>query len=213
MENFRAHITLETPAILHELLSLDALLAAALYRRSGDVEQAHSAIPLARTEGLWHGSSVILGRGHAVTISCTRRLRGRDWEPRRFTDQRKNGRVRVLTGGGRYRPEVDTYRGWAGEISFAARGEAEAVKNLLLSLPGIGAKARAGHGRIGEIEIEAIEHDESLCVAGEPRRPVPVRLCRKAGITVTPETACEKVRWAPPYWQGEVVACAVPRLF
>ena len=213
MQFFKIHLTLRTPAILHSLLSLDAVLAAAIFRETGDVEAAHTKIPLANTKGVWHGSCVQLGRGHVVDIGYKSGFRGRDWDPALFTDQRRNGRVRVKVGGGPYMPSIDTYRGWAGEVGFAGFGDLAEVKRLLEALPGIGRKARHGHGEIASLEVERLDQDCSVAREGAAQRPVPIDLCKPFGIDLNERTPRDRVRWAPPYWSGEAVECAVPSLF
>ncbi|NDG19787.1 MAG: hypothetical protein EB117_16195 [Betaproteobacteria bacterium] len=60
MEKFQLTIRLAAPMITGGgYMTLDALLAAVLFDEHGDVNRAHAEIPLAHTQGLWHGSAAI----------------------------------------------------------------------------------------------------------------------------------------------------------
>ena len=55
MERFAIRAELVTPAII-SMLTLDGLLGALLFEELQDVDQAHAAIPLECTDGLYHAS-------------------------------------------------------------------------------------------------------------------------------------------------------------
>jgi hypothetical protein len=46
-------------------MTLDALLAASLFNEHGDLERAHSEIPLQCTEGLWYASATMYAKQDA----------------------------------------------------------------------------------------------------------------------------------------------------
>lgn len=60
MDKLKVTIALGSPLISNGgYMTLDALLAAQLFDQSGDLEAAHSDIPLRNTAGLWHASAAI----------------------------------------------------------------------------------------------------------------------------------------------------------
>ena len=58
MERFAIRAELVTPAII-SMLTLDGLLGALLFEELQDVDQAHAAIPLQCTDGLYHASMAL----------------------------------------------------------------------------------------------------------------------------------------------------------
>ncbi|MGA7983142.1 MAG: hypothetical protein WCA32_23320, partial [Chromatiaceae bacterium] len=77
MERFVARLELRTPILLGGFLTLDALLAAALFERTGDLEQSHSALPLAQTGGMWHASAALLEAPTQYRATLTASLHAR----------------------------------------------------------------------------------------------------------------------------------------
>ena len=48
-------------------MTLDALLAAIIFDDCGDIDKAHSDIPLKNTDGLWHGSGDSSNQSQSVS--------------------------------------------------------------------------------------------------------------------------------------------------
>lgn len=210
-EGFRLQIQLKTPALLHPHLSLDALLAAALFQRTHDVDAALTQIPLMQRDGVWCGSSIRLQQGHYVTGSFTQALRQRDFASDRYTDHRKRGgAITVLIGGGQFKPAVDHVTPWIGRVEFFGRGDSRSCEELIESLPGIGAKSRAtGYGRIEWIDVEPYDTD-GVSMDGRPLRVVPVQTWQQWGHAINDRTGEDLLRFKPPYWGGERVPCVFP---
>jgi hypothetical protein len=98
---FKLTVQLKTPALLNPHMTLDSVLAAALFRQTQNVDRALAEIPLAQRDGIWCGSSVQLERGHYTDMSFTQALRHKDFDPERYSDHRKRGgAITVLIGGG-----------------------------------------------------------------------------------------------------------------
>ncbi|TJY57237.1 hypothetical protein E4T66_17675 [Sinimarinibacterium sp. CAU 1509] len=204
-------IQLRTAALLNPHLSLDGLLAAAIFKRTGDVEKAHADIPLSRRDGVWCGSSVQLERGHSVTAAFTQALRHRDFNSDRYSDHRKRGgRITVLIAGGQFKPALDLSTPWIGKLAFLGHGDADACMELVESLPGIGAKAAAhGFGRMEWVDVEPWETD-GLSDQGRPLRSVPIETWKAWGHIVDDECGVDMLRSAPPYWSGAPRPCVFP---
>ena len=76
-------------------------------------------------------------------------------------------------------------------------------------LPGVGAKARSGFGRIVRAQIDRLDEDLSWCVMGQPARPVPYELWAQSYPHIRP-AAITTARWRFPYWEGAAQRCVVP---
>ena len=55
-DRFGIRFALGSPVIVTSYYTLDALLAALLFEATRDLQIAHEQIPLASSEGVWHGS-------------------------------------------------------------------------------------------------------------------------------------------------------------
>ena len=76
MQSFLLTVKLRAPVILGEgYFTLDALLAALLFEECGDVEAAHTQVPLRRTGDLFHGSAAFLDRVDRQDVSFVANLR------------------------------------------------------------------------------------------------------------------------------------------
>lgn len=207
---FRLEIQLKTPAILHPLLTLDALLAAALYRETNDLERAHNALPLLRREGVWSASSVQLVDGMFVGLPFVSRLSKSDLDPARWSDRNRAGKARVQVNGGTYMSKLSQHRAWIGTLAFDAAGDGDEACRLLGSLAGIGAKTTQGCGQIESISL--VEGGSGgICAAdGTPARPVPVELWSTWYAPVQAVLVIDEVSWHPPYYTTPKSRCVVP---
>lgn len=208
---FKLTIQLKTPASIHRHMSLDALLAAALFKKMGAVDRALKEIPLGLRDEVWCGSSVRFDRGHFAPATFTQALRASDLDSMKFTDQRRRGGgISVLTAGGDYKPSLDTTNCWIGRISFLGYGDGEACKALIDSLPGIGAHAGShGLGRMEWTDVEDTDTD-GLAEKGLPIRVIPLSFWVAWGNAVGSETGVDQLRWRPPYWAGNPDECVFP---
>ena len=194
MEPFIVTFRFETAPILRGGCTLDAVLGGEIARRVQRVEEAIRTTPLACTNGVHHGSSLIrLGdtgvsrpvpavqnphraflAAAAATISTARS---------RATPGAKN----ILNG---YEARVCEGGAWLGA------GRIDEVRAVLVSVLGIGKRRHCGWGMIepGSLAIESVDADPETwgLVTGpgdpdfasariEPRRPLPLELFRRLG--------------------------------
>lgn len=215
-EPFRLEIALRTPAIMQPDMTLDALLAAAIYQRTGSIEQAHAQTPLACSDGVWHASRLRAPHGEYGRAVFVSRLTRSDAGHGRYkggvvTSGPNRGQVRIDTAMGTYAPRLNEHPTWMGVLVCEGMGDAEQACALLRSLHGIGRAVRQGHGRIAQIHAVQLDADVSVIAAdGAPARPVPLPQWqalggRAEGIVV------EDAAWRPAYWNPENrTYCAVP---
>ena len=225
-EAFRITAELATPLILsgETHLTLDALLSGVLFEDTGSVERALTEIPLERTHGVWHGSSVFLD---SCAIRTTEPLRAglgmRDIGSgalerlalKRLSRGPRNGQLaHIDTIRDAYQSTLEYYSGYrTPRVHWFGCGEIEVVEALLRGVPGIGKKRRQGYGQVAHIEIEPIEEDLSLSriVDGEriAMRPITFEDWQRLyGEAPTSSVGC--TRPAPPYFKGEAHMCAIP---
>lgn len=209
---FLVQIGLRSPVLMgpEGFLTLDAILAAALYQIHQDVERAHSEIPLAQTAGIWHGSAMFhLGDtapiSHVV-IAGLNPVRPMDYPMERLTGVPASLNSKEAP----FAATQDTYFGaWSRRIVFFGCGDRKRVKTLLELLPGIGKKVGQGFGQIDSIRIHSTASDLSLAFPdGTPTRPIPSRIWQGAGLADVNE---DMATWHPPYWrQSNANLCQVP---
>jgi len=184
---FMVQFELASPVILTDWLTLDALLAAALYERTGNFQKAHAEIPLDTSNRVHHGSVGFLVTRNGEFPA----QRSMTWPKRMSLAQgdisfqhtmpgKKSDRAFELSRGpfkivqSRY-----TYI-MADAIRFAGCGDLEAVQELLGEhggqplISGIGKKRHQGYGMVRKVLYERISDDISLVnKEGAPMRPIP----------------------------------------
>lgn len=209
MENFIVIAELQAPLIIQResWLTLDSLLAAVLYRQTGDVEHAHSAIPLARTGAVWHGSAAF----PIDPIPSGARFIA-DLNPARGDYALGTNLPRkILRVGGRTKPQVDEYPATeCAQVVWFGCGDREAVHALLNEVEFVGKKGAHGYGQVRAMHIRPIATDRSLVLPdGTPARPIPASLWAAA---TGQRAAIEDVTcWQPAYWDmARATLCAVP---
>ena len=223
---FRITAELSTPLLLsgETYLTLDALLSGVLFEDTGSVERALTEIPLDRTDGVWHGSSVFLD---SCAIRATAPFRCgigmRDLESGAFErlalktisrGDRRGEIAHIDTVRGTYQSTLEYYSVYrTPRVHWFGCGRIEAVEDLLRGVPGIGKKRRQGYGQVAHIEIEPIDEDLSLSrvVDGTRAAMRPIALedwQRFYPSTPSPAIGC--TRAAPPYFKGEARLCAIP---
>jgi CRISPR type IV-associated protein Csf3 len=208
---FRITLTLATRAMLRADMTLDSVLAAAVFRLTGSFEAAHEQLPLKRTDHVWHASTITFLEGDFDTSRYVCRMSSNDWIGRRFTGaENRKGRISVRVSGGTYAPQVRAIRNFIGRVAFDACGDASAVETLVLSLPGIGKNANQGGGRIADVEIEPLAADRSIQAEGCIRRPVPEHTWVAWGRSLDGQVR-DVCGWRPPYWRvDQHERCGVP---
>lgn len=209
---FRVEITLRTPSCLNRDLTLDAVLAAAMYQLTGDLELAHSKLPLAQTDGVWHASTIDFLAGEHSKQPYVAKLAHSDFDPTGYSGEtNRKGRIRINIGGGYLSPQLRKLPTFIGTVAFEGNGDIDQVGELLESLPGLGKNVRQGLGRMAMIEVTGTSQDRSVVSEpGVPARPVPVPVWEAWGNSAD-SVATDVVGWSPPYWKEEQhVLCAVP---
>ena len=224
---FRITAELSTPLLLsgETYLTLDALLSGVLFEDTSSVERALAEIPLDRTHGVWHGSSVFLD---SCAIRATAPFRCglgmRDLESgalerlalKTISRGARRGEIaHIDTARGVYQSTLEYYTVYhTPRVYWFGCGGIEAVEDLLSGVDGIGKKRRQGYGQVAHIEIEPIDEDLSLSrmVAAGTRvamRPITLE-CWQRLYPDTPPSAIGCTRPAPPYFKGEAQVCAIP---
>ena len=207
---FIAEIRLRTPIVWADdaPMTLDALLAASLYRLTGDLDTAHQTIPLTRSQGIWHGSSLFLVDPIPSGIRFIA-----DLSPVRgdLPDYAKPPK-RILRKGGRFKPQLDTYPAYDCALAVLfGHGDLDRVRDLLEELPGLGKKVAQGHGGIRSVHLRPLAVDRSFVLPdGTPARPIPVAMWSQ--MTGVSPGARDLGATSPPYGKlaGRSVMCEHP---
>ena len=225
-EAFRVTAELSTPLILSgdTYLTLDALLSGVLFEETGSVKRALTEIPLERTHGVWHGSSVFLD---SCAIRTTEPFKSglsmRDIDSgalerlalgRVSRGARRGEIAQIDTVRGAYQSSLECYSAYrTPRVYWYGYGRIDAAEELLSCLPAIGKKRRQGYGQVAHLEIEPIDEDLSLSriVAGErvAMRPIPLEDWQHL-YPDAPASSIGCTRPAPPYFEGEAHLCAIP---
>ncbi len=214
MENFIVEARLSTPLIREDdsWLTLDSLLAAAIYRSTDSVEQAHNNIPLEKTGELWHGSIAFPVDPRFSDEAFISSL-----SPH-YGDYDLDTRKQVLRSGGLdgqrvdRRPLVECK-----EVVWFGRGNPIECRHLLNQLDGIGKKSSYGFGMIESITITPIDIDRSFILPdGSPARPIPVHYwdCNESNTQMSASDLVTDVTgYKPAYWDtAQHVMCVLPHI-
>ena len=169
--------------------TLDALLAAAVFDSTGDLDRAHNALPLANTGGMYHASAAFIEpraqRRHAISQVLRPGMELAPWLKRN-----KHGRIHRKFDGYNI---LNSYQAMDAEsVTWYCEGSADAIRALLERLPMIGKKRSAD---VTRWEVVDGGLDGVTGYEGEPIRPVPVALWKGA-----PGPVIADVNWRPAYW-------------
>jgi len=191
-------------------MTLDALLAALIFEQTGDLEKAHSEIPLLNTNGLWHGSAAIYEKNDfekKVFVANLRAMHDLDLD---LIAKKSDGSPHKTLGATRRRDFGAVLNKYsmvsAPSISWYALGDKEKIHQLLSDVEFIGKRRASGYGQVKDLQIEEAELDGVVGHFGEPLRPVPIDLFNgdKASLKVD-------ASWKPAYWNPVNRAiCFVP---
>ena len=213
MQPFVVTFRFATMPILHGACTLDAVLGGEIARGVDDLEDAIRMTPLAHTNGVFHGSSLILldDTGVAKTVHVVQKSRSTFYEI--DPDLISRGRRRVDRPWARnllhkYKARVCEGGAWLGT------GRIDEVSELLHSIIGIGKRRQSGWGMIDpeSLVLEPVDADPTTwgLVTGpdDPdfateriasRRPLPLEMFRGLGGDPLDEViAIERVR--QPYY-------------
>lgn len=216
MEAFRVTFELAEPVLVNRSASFDGLLAHQAYRRDGDAETAHLALPLAETDGIYQASELLflgpVARGEAHYVMSPRWDR---FDRGALADNRGEPR-RKISARDHYKPTLDRYETIAARRAFVVgRGDLNGIEDLIGGLDAIGKKSRsAGFGRLkGAPRIERLDGaPDEIGYAdfmGRPVRVVPKEIWTAKGL---PD---EDVSFGParprlPRWATADELCALP---
>ena len=215
MEPFVVSFRFATPPILRGGCTLDAVIGGELARCVESLEEAIRATPLARTDGVHHGSSLLLlgDTGVARPVPVVQNVRAEllSADPGAIAFGRRRvapGSVKSTLNG--YEARVCEGGAWLGT------GRLDEVQSILSSVLGIGKRRQTGWGMIepGSLEVEPVDADPATfgLVSGPgdpdfatarvtPRRPLPFDLfVRLGGDPLDAVAAIVRVR--QPYYDA-----------
>ena len=212
METFVVTFRFASPPILRGALTLDAVLGGELARDGGSLEEAIRATPLARTDGVHHGSALLLGD---TCVTRPVRVIQNLWAELTTADPAAIafGRRRVAPGSVKSVLNESEARVCAGG-AWLGTGYLDEVESILSPILGIGKRRRAGCGMIApdSLEVEPVEADPAtfglVSRPGDPdfatarvtpRRPLPLDLFVRLGGDPLDEVVA-MVRVRQPYY-------------
>ena len=213
MERLMITAELQTPLITGGgYMTFDALLAGILFDQLQDVEAAHAAVPVKRTNGLFHASAAFyepLDLGETTFIAALHAVHTLDADlfPRKKdgSSKKKFGLSRQREGGN----VRNTYRSITTDTIFwDVEGDRDHIWKLIQNVPFIGKRRASGFGQVKGWSIDPGEFDGILGLMNEPLRPIPEDL-----YTGDPSAIREDTGWQPAYWHPENHAiCYVPEV-
>jgi hypothetical protein len=213
MKSFAVRLAIDTPIALDSLLHLDGLLCA-LTARAGN---HWNEIPLAQTDGIWHGSAALLECGpFGPAYSQVVRLKHVrvDSVPRPAAEAlpARDRRIRDMS---RERNRLTPHTLLAGirAVWFVGRGNPDRVKELLATARNLGSMGQTGYGRIREqeaIEVPDVVTSGLVHTPAFPARNLPLDLWKKIGRDDQARGIVSMQRPLPPYWHGPEVECISP---
>lgn len=213
MECFTVTAEMRSPLIMNGgYFTLDALLAALLFERLSNVENAHSAVPLTSTSGLFHASAAIFEPYSKEKISFVANLQAQHTLEADHLKKNKKGQVHTKIGLTRRREfgaVMNTYRSFsASEVHWYAEGDPAEVEKLIENVTFIGKRRGSGFGEVSRWRIEPGELNGVVGHFGEPMRPVPLDL-----FTGDKDELKVDAAWKPAYWHPKNRGlCYAPRL-
>lgn len=219
MNSFAVVATVSTPIISNGFLTLDAVLAAIIYRRTGDLHAAHNDIPLARTGVVWHGSQAFFDRYTMGFTGLVRSMKPDDlesgkWEivSKRKTNYPLHIDQKRDVAQHEWRSRMDQYQTINTQhVYWFGHGDIERVKDLLSDMQGIGKKTSHGFGQVDSLNIEPTDVDLSLRLPdGSPARPIPADMWQATGGDKGARSGFYALE--PPYFESPKVLCVVPEI-
>jgi hypothetical protein len=197
-EKLKVTAVMRSPFIRVGFMTLDGLLAAIRFEETGDIEIAHSDLPLCQTDGLWHASAALyeaMDKGRAVFIAGLRP--GHSLDPD-LIRKNKLGQLHrkfdsTFTNVMNAYPVIT-----APTITWYAEGDAKRITRMLEPVNFIGKRRASGYGEIRRWVVEPDELDGVVGPFGEPLRPVPVDMFKGDRSGPILDAA-----WRPAYWNVE----------
>lgn len=219
---------LKSPIILNGDLTLDALLAYAVFQRTGAMgKAAHDQVPITRASLAGFEIPMASGiqfdgriRRNKTTIG--RRLRRDERSMEAFAPSptaRKCGWHVIDGDGGHYTSLFRSFRSYATEyVVWFAQGDPDWILDHMADLHTIGARRNQGFGQLGAITIEPLTSNESASpmeailvnpVSRRPTRTMPMDAWRALGGQESGQRI-DRVAFEHPVWAEENLAlCAL----
>lgn len=215
---FRLVLSIDTPFVIDHPITLDALLSAAVFRKTGLIgKDTIPHIPLTRERGIFLASSLSIGQrykhakvGRIMSLRTENDLSVRLFAPNR---KRGSGYMHIDQKRGQYKANMSSYGGIdAHEVTFHAVGDPEAcivlIQNYIL---GIGKRSNAGAGQISNVRYELLSESGRerawKTAKGKPARPLPKELWQSISGDKSP---VEPLTVDVPYWDGQVCDAVFP---
>lgn len=211
---FKLVIKLATPVVMRNLTTLDALLSAAVFNKTGLMAQATEPfIPLLKERGIYRGSSLVLhAQYHHTKVMQLQSLRGEsDLSTHAFSpNYHKRKYTRVVQATGPFKTSISLYPAYAAkEVYFFGVGDPDAVVELIQNhIQGIGKRNSVGAGEIQSVLWEDSEDYSWINEKGMPARPLPLALWQEIGGN--PSAPVAPLSVSLPYWQTEKVQAVFP---
>ena len=200
MQKLKITANLLTPIIFGGgYMTFDALLASILFDQLGDVEQAHSSVPIRATDGLFHASAAILEPIDQSRTSFVANLRADHSIDPDLIFKNKKGAIYKAMGRTRRRDFGAVMNSYdmitTPTITWYVDGDPDLISSLIHDTTFIGKRRASGFGEVLSWDIEEGELDGLQGFSGEPLRPIPAE--RFDG-----DTSCLRVdaAWRPAYW-------------
>lgn len=177
--------------------TLDGLLAATVFERTGCIDTAHNKLPVEYRHRMPATSAatynVIEMSGRSI-VGNLRKTKGFDFS---LIARKGNGEDLVQNPfNNDFKDIINHYTTVAAfSISWLACADADAVRDLLEPLKFIGKRRSAGFGEVRHWDISPTDDDPLLTADGRPRRPTPKGLFE--GDTTLPTM---DATWKPAYW-------------
>lgn len=222
---FKLTVSILTPMIVHKSLTLDALLAAAIFNRDGiEGEAANALLPLAFEDGVAKASCIQFPRGirpHKDQASYIRALKKSDLYPEFYAPDGKRGETRgdyLFCPGDKGKNGIMDAKLHFYEttqvpyVFFYGVGDPDACQRLITGyLLGIGKKHTSGRGEIGEVFWEESEDYSWVSESGLPMRQLPVAVWEKLGHGLRAfEHGPLPMPMRYPYWETPLVPSVYP---
>lgn len=211
---------MKTEAIIRGALTLESLLAAAVFEQTGKMrEDALDLVPIERTtdHGFWLASSVFYGGKVTHDNTSIIRRRRRDETGPDFYDANTNVRKNsdpyaVEQGRDDLKALMHEYPTvHAEKLVWFARGAAEQCRRMLESLTFIGKRRGQGFGEISSVAVTTVDEHPLLDACGMVRRPIPVtQLSLISGAAAQDKQRLAYAATAHPFWGSDAALCAIP---
>jgi len=201
LEKLTITATLATPFVTGGgYMTFDAILAGTLFDQIGDVDEAHAAIPIQCTEGLYHASAAFFKPLDYSSIDFVANLRANHSLDPSLIAKKPDGKTIHKAIGMKRRRDfgavMNTYSLiCANSITCCDEGDRSQIENLVAPIYFIGTRRASGFGEVSSWEIEEGVSDGLTGSDKKPLRPIP-----EAAFTGDKTSLRADTGWRPAYW-------------